>query len=99
MYLVWIVNFGKEVKKNLTEDRLRPVVGTDGWDDHIHVDAKAGEIHHGLHSTDGSNCSPSFGLVRMGKNPLHSQNCFNLTLELSFNKNFIPLWKKSGRFH
>jgi hypothetical protein len=30
------------------EDWLRPIVGTDGGDDHVHVDAKTGEGHHGL---------------------------------------------------
>jgi hypothetical protein len=49
------------------EDRLRPVVGTDGSDDCVHVDAKTGEVHHGLHSTDASDCSLFLGLVRIGK--------------------------------
>ncbi len=34
-YPVWIVDYGNEVEKNLTKDWLRPVVGTDGGDDHI----------------------------------------------------------------
>jgi hypothetical protein len=33
------------VKKNLMEDRLRPIVGTDGSDDCVHDDAKTGEVH------------------------------------------------------
>ncbi len=67
MYPVWIVDYGNKIEKNLTEDWLRPIVGTDGGDDHIRVDAKTGEIHHVLHSFDASNCGPSFGLVRIGK--------------------------------
>ena len=66
-YPVRIVDYGNEVEKNLTEDLLRSVLGTDGDDDCIHVDAKTGEVHHGLHSSDASNRSPSFGLVRIGK--------------------------------
>jgi hypothetical protein len=66
-YPVWIVDYGNKVEKNLTEDQLRPVVGTDGGDDCIHVDAKTGEVHHGLHSTDASNCGVPFGLVRIGE--------------------------------
>jgi hypothetical protein len=54
MYQVWIVDYGNKVENNLTEDWLRPVVGTDGGDDCIHVDAKTGEVHHGLHSTDAA---------------------------------------------
>ncbi len=38
-YPVWIVNYGNKVEKDLTEDRLRPIVGTDGGYDHVHVDA------------------------------------------------------------
>jgi hypothetical protein len=45
------------------EDWLRPVVGTDGGDDPVHVDAKTGEVNHGLHSTDASNR----GLLPFGK--------------------------------
>jgi hypothetical protein len=30
MYLVWIADYGNKVEKDLTEDRLRPIVGTDG---------------------------------------------------------------------
>jgi hypothetical protein len=66
-YPVWIVDYGNEVEKNLTKDWLRSVIGTDDGDDCIHVDAKTGEVHHGLHSSDASNRSPSFGLVRIGK--------------------------------
>ncbi len=55
-YPVWIVDYGNKGEKNLMEDWLRPVIGKDGGDDHVHVDAKAGEVHHGLHSTYASNC-------------------------------------------
>ncbi len=66
-YSVWIVDYGNKIEKNLMEDWLRSVVGTDGSDDCVHVDAKTGEVHHGLQSSDASNCGPSFGLVRIGK--------------------------------
>ncbi len=49
------------------EDRLRPVIGTDGGDNRVYVDAKTGEVHHGLHSTVASNCGLSLGLVIIGK--------------------------------
>jgi hypothetical protein len=39
-YPVWIVDYGNKVEKDLTEDWLRPIVGTDGGDDCVHVDAK-----------------------------------------------------------
>ncbi len=39
-YPVWIVDYGNKVENNLTEDWLRPVVGTDGSDDCVHVDAR-----------------------------------------------------------
>jgi hypothetical protein len=68
-YPIWIVDYDKEVEKNSTEDGLRPIVGTDGGDDCVHVDAKAGKVHHGLHSTNVSDCGLSLGLVRIGKNP------------------------------
>ena len=61
------------------EDWLRPVVGTDGGDDRIHVDAKTGEVHHGLHSTDTSNRGLSFGLVRIGKINYVLRSSFYLT--------------------
>ena len=99
MYLVWIVDYGNKFEKNLMEDWLRSVVGTDGGDDCIHVDAKTGEVHHGLHSSNASNCGPSFGLVRIGEIHYVFSSCFYLTRELSFDKDFIPLWKKSGWFH
>ncbi len=67
MHPVWIVDYGNEVEKNLTEDRLRLIVGTDGGDDCIHVDAKTGEFHQGLHSTDANNRGLFFGLVRISK--------------------------------
>jgi hypothetical protein len=66
-YPVWIVDYGNEVEKNLTEDRLRPVIGSDGSDDCIHVDAKTKEVHHGFHSTNASNRGLPFGLVRIGE--------------------------------
>ena len=81
------------------EDWLRPVIRTDGSDDGIHVDAKTGEVHHGLHSTDASNCGLPFGLVRIGEIHYVLRSNFYLTQELSFDKDFIPLWKKSRRFH
>ncbi len=49
------------------EDLLRLIVGTDGGDDCVYVDAKTGEVHHGLHRTNASNCSLSLGFVRVGK--------------------------------
>ncbi len=64
---VWIVDYGNKVEKELMEDRLRPTIGTDGGDDCVHVDAKTGKVHHGLHSTNASNCGLSLGLVRVGK--------------------------------
>ncbi len=99
MYPVWIVDYGNKAEKNLREDWLRPIIGTDGGDDPIHVDTKTGEVHHGLHSTNGSNCGPSFGLVIIGEIHYVLSSNFYLTQELLFNKNFIPLWKKSKRFH
>ncbi len=98
MYPVWIVDFGNKVEKNFTEDWLIPVVGTDGGDDCVHVDAKAGEVHHGLHSTNASNCSLSFGLVRIGKIHDLLSGSFYLAQKLSFDKNLISLRKKSRRF-
>jgi hypothetical protein len=81
------------------EDWPRSIVGTDGGDDCIHVDAKTGEVHHGLHSSDASNRGPSFGPVRIGKIHYILSSSFYLTQELLFDKSFIPLWKKSGWFH
>jgi hypothetical protein len=98
-YPVWIVDYGNEIEKNLTEDWLWSVVGTDGDDDCIHVDAKTGEVHHGLHCSNASNRGPSFGLVRIGKIHYVLSSSFYLTQELLFDKNFISLWKKSGWFH
>jgi hypothetical protein len=49
------------------EDRLRLLIRTDGGDDCVHVDVKTGEVYHGVHSTNASNCSLSLGLVRVGK--------------------------------
>ncbi len=98
-YPVWIVDYGNKVEKNLMEDQLRPVVGTDGGDDCVHVDAKTGEVHHGLHSTDASNHGLFLGLVRIGEIHYVLRSSFYLTQKLSFDKNFIPLQKKSRRFH
>ena len=94
-YPVWIVDYGNKVEKNLTEDRLRPIVGTNGSDDCIHVDAKTGEVHQGLHSTNASNRGLPFGLVRIGKIHDVLRCCFYLARKLSFDKNFIPLRKKA----
>jgi hypothetical protein len=98
MYPVWIVDYGNKVEKNSTEDWLRPIVGTDGADDRIHVDAKTGEVYHGLHSTNASSCGLPFGLVRIGKIHYLLRSNFCLTQELLLDKDFIPLWEKSGWF-
>jgi hypothetical protein len=98
-YPVRIVDYGNKIEKNLTEDWLKPVIGTDGGDDCVRIDAKTGEVHHGLHSNDASNRSLSLGLVRIGKIHFVLRSSFYLTQKLSFDKNFIPLWKKSGWFH
>jgi hypothetical protein len=90
-YAVWIVDYGDKVEKDSTEDWLRPVIGTDGSDDHVHVDAKTGEVHHGLHSTDASNCGLSLDLVTDGKIHYILRCSFYLTQKLSFDKNFILL--------
>ncbi len=82
MYSVWIVDYSNEVEKNLMEDWLRPAIGTDGSDDHIRVDAKTGEVHHGLHSTNASNRGLPFGLVRIGKIHYVLRGGFYLTREL-----------------
>ncbi len=66
-YPVWFVDYGNKVEKDLTKDWLRLIIGTGGSDDFIHVDAKTGEVHHGMHSTNASNCSHSLGLMRVGK--------------------------------
>jgi hypothetical protein len=99
MYPVWIVDYGNKVEKNLTEDWLRSIIGTDGSDDCVHVDAKTGEVHHGLHSTDASDCGLSFGLVRIGEIHDVLGSSLYLTQKLLFDKNFIPLRKKSRWFH
>ncbi len=78
-YLVWIVDYGDKVEKNSTEDQQRPIIGTDGGDDRVHVDAKTGEVHHGLHSTNASNHDLSLGLVRIGKIHYVLRNSFHLT--------------------
>ncbi len=66
-YPVWIVDYGNEVEKDLTKDWLRLIIGTDSGDDRVHVDAKTGEVHHGMHITNASNHSHSLGLMRVGK--------------------------------
>ncbi len=95
MYPVWILDYGDKVEKDLTEDQLRLIVGTDGGDDRVHVDAKTGEFHHGLHSTSASNCSLSLGLVRVRKIHDVLKCSFYLAQKLSFDKNVMPLRKKS----
>ncbi len=98
-YPVWIIDYGNKVEKNFMEDWLRPVVGTDGGDDRVHVDAKAGEVYHGMHNIDASNCGLSLGLVRISKIHDILRGSFYLTRKLLFDKNLIPLQKKSKRFH
>ncbi len=80
---------------------LRLIIGTDSGDNCVHVDAnaKTGEVHHGVHSTNASNCSLSLGLMRVGKVHDVLRCSFDLAWELSFDKNFIPLRKKSRWFH
>ncbi len=47
MYPVWkIVDYGNKVEKDLMEDWLKFIIGTDGRDDCVHVDSKTGEVHH-----------------------------------------------------
>ncbi len=67
MVPVWIVDYGNKVKRDLTDDRLRLIIGTDSSDNHVHFNAKTGEVHHGVHSTNASNCSLSLGVMRVGK--------------------------------
>jgi hypothetical protein len=98
-YPVLIVDYGNEVEKDSTEDCLRLTVGTDGSDDHIHVDAKTGEVHHGVYSTNVSNCSLSLGPMRVGKVHDVLRCRFDFAQKLSFDKNFIPLRNKSRRFN
>jgi hypothetical protein len=81
------------------EDWLRLIIGTDGGDDCVHVDAMTGEVHHGVHSTNASNCSLPLGLVRVGKVHDVLRCSFDIVQKLSFNKNFIPLRKKSRQLH
>jgi hypothetical protein len=90
-YPVWIVDYGNKVEKNLMENRLRPIIGANGSDDCVHVDAKTGEVYHELHSTDASNCGLSLGLVRISKIYDVLGSSFYLTQKLLFDKNFIPL--------
>jgi hypothetical protein len=81
------------------EDGLRLIVGTNGGDECVHVDAKTGEVHHGVHSTNASNCSLSLGPMRVGKVHDVLRCSFELAQKLLFDKNFIPLRKKSRWFH
>jgi hypothetical protein len=98
-YPVWIVDYGNEVEKDLMEDWLRLIIGTDIGDDRVHVDAKTGEVHYGVHSTNASNCSLSLGLMRVGKVYDDLRCSFDLAQKLLFDKNFIPLRKKNRWFH
>jgi hypothetical protein len=98
-YLVWIVDYGNKVEKDLTEYWLQLIIGTDSGDGCVHVDAKTGEVHHRVHSTKASNYSLSLGLMRVSKVHDILRCSFDLAQKLSFNKNFIPLRKKSRRFH
>jgi hypothetical protein len=98
-YPVWIVDYGNKVEKDQTEDRLRLIIGTDSSDDRVHVDAKTGEVHHGMHSTNMRNCSLSLGLMRVGKVHDVLRCSFDLAQQSSIDKNFIPLRKKSRWFH
>ncbi len=91
MYPVLIVDYGNKVEKDLAEDWLRLIIGTDSGDDRVHVDAKTGEAHDGVHSTNASNCSLSLGLMRVGKVHDVLRCSFDLAQELLFDKNFIPL--------
>jgi hypothetical protein len=99
MYPVWIVDYGDKVEKDLTKDWLRLIIGTDSNDDRVHVDAKTGEVHHGMYSTNASNRSLSLGLMRVGKVHDVLRCSFDLAQELLFDKNFVPLRKKSRWFH
>jgi hypothetical protein len=98
-YSVWVIDYGNEVEKVLMEDQLRLTIGTDGGNDRVCVDAKTGEVHHGVHSTNASNCSLSLGLVSVGKVRDVLRCSFDLIQKLSFDKNFIPLRKKRRRLH
>jgi hypothetical protein len=93
--LLQIVNYGNKVEKDLTEDRLRLIIGTDSSDNPAHVDAKTGEVHHGLHSTNESDCSLSLGLMRVSKVHVVLRCSFDLAQKLSFDNHQIPLRKKS----
>jgi hypothetical protein len=99
MYPVWVVDYGDKVEKYLMEDWLRLIIGADGVDDHVHVDAKTGGVHHGVHSTNASNCCLLLGLVRAGEVHDVLRCSFDLVQKLLFDKNFIPLRKKSRQFH
>jgi hypothetical protein len=66
-YPVWIVDYDNKVEKDLTKDWRRLIIGTDSGDDHVHVDAKPGEVHYGKHGTNASNHSLSLGLMRVSK--------------------------------
>jgi hypothetical protein len=94
-YPVWVVDYGNKVEKDLTEDQLRLIIGTDDGDDCVHVDGKTGLVHHGKHSTNASNCSGSLGIVRVGKIRDILRCSFDLVQMLLFDKNFIPLRKQT----
>jgi hypothetical protein len=93
-YPFWIVDYGNKDEKDLMEDWLRLIIGTDSGDDCVHVDAKTGEVHHGVHSTNASNCSLSLGLMKVTKSMKFSDVALTLLKKLSFDMNSIPLRKK-----
>ena len=86
---VGIVDQTNEVHQDLTKNWLRLFTSTDSRDNRIHVDAKTGEVHHGLHSTHASNWGLPFGLVRIGEIQYVLRSSFYLTRELLFNKDFL----------
>ncbi len=49
------------------EDQLRLVIRTDSGDNCVHVNAKTGEVHHVVRSTNASICSLSLGLMRVSE--------------------------------
>jgi hypothetical protein len=81
------------------EDWLRLIIVTDSSDDCVHVDAKTGEVHYGVHSNNASNCSLSLDLMRVGKIHDVLRCSFDLAQKLLLDKNYIPLRKKSRWFH
>ncbi len=98
-YPFWIVDYGNKVEKDLRKDWLRLIIGTDSGDDRVHVDAKTGEVHHGMHSTNASNCSLSLGLMRVSEVHDILRWSFDLAQQLLFDTNFISLREKSRWLH